>query len=168
MKQKPGEQEKSPHRICKAPPTLFSFGPPQNPSLSSDTDVWGSKQVITTQGQYDFLEGLTAEFTLPPSRPATPPPSTPHPRRRRKVSPSSTDAPPADPPVKRKRRSPVKQERVTAEEETVQKDSITETQVRGEHKRGGWFDIVMGSHEAESESEDDSQRKRKYRYACPS
>jgi hypothetical protein len=33
-----------------------------------------------------------------------------------------------------------------------------------EHKRGGWFDIVMGSNEAESESEDDSQRKRQYRY----
>jgi hypothetical protein len=33
-----------------------------------------------------------------------------------------------------------------------------------EHKRGRWFDIVMGSNEAESESEDDSQRKRKNRY----
>src|SRR5271170_1603141 len=68
-----------------------------------------SKQIISTQKEYDFLESLTAGIALPPSQPATPPPSTTphHPRRRRKTSPSTSAAVDSatDAPPKRKRRS---------------------------------------------------------------
>jgi hypothetical protein len=113
------------------------------------------KAVITHQGQYDFLEGLTAEVAMPPERPTSPPDQ----RRRRRVSVGEEVG------VKRKRRNRVKEEAMEEEVEEKEELDVKEERVEeraGDHRRGGWFDIVMGGH-AESESEDDSQRKRKYR-----
>jgi hypothetical protein len=113
------------------------------------------KAVITHQGQYDFLEGLTAEVAMPPQRPASPPQ-----RRRRRASGEEEVG------VKRKRRNRVKEEAMEEEVEEKEELEVKEERVEegvGDHRRGGWFDIVMGGH-AESESEDDSQQKRKYRY----
>jgi hypothetical protein len=132
-----------------------------------------SKQIISTQKQYDFLESLTAEIPLPPSHPSTPPPqSTPaHSRRRRKQSPSSQQdlATPVDPIPKRKRRSPQKEEVNHGAHPDV--DSVKSDPEEGENAKGekaqsqsrGWFDIVMGSNEQDSSDEDYGVKKRKYR-----
>jgi hypothetical protein len=132
-----------------------------------------SKQIISTQKQYDFLESLTAEIPLPPSRPSTPPQSTSHPRRRRKQSPAA-DSTEAAPP-KRKRRSPQKEsfpESFNTVDESVKSEgdvkSETEENVKMEDERQedekqksrGWFDIVMGSQES---SDDEGTKKRKYK-----
>jgi hypothetical protein len=133
-----------------------------------------SKQIISTQKQYDFLESLTADIALPPSRPSTPPLHTSgsQPRRRRRQSPTATPSidPPADVP-KRKRRSPQKDASQT-EENSIQTESPVKSDpdikseqgdnpAEDKHRRGGWFDIVMGSNNEES-SEDEGAKKRKY------
>jgi hypothetical protein len=141
-----------------------------------------SKQIITTQKQYDFLESLTAEIPLPPSRPSTPPPQGQQRQRRRKQSPSAVSSPSEVlPNPKRKRRSPQKNTRdedpqpepaelksealeIKSENEVVGHVQISTQEAHehsGEEKKRGWFDIVMGSN-ADDSSEDDGQKKRKY------
>jgi hypothetical protein len=134
-----------------------------------------SKQIISTQKQYDFLESLTSEIALPPSRPPTPPPG---PRRRRKQSPTMSGALSSDAP-KRKRRSPIKDKAHSApsaspdfksEMEDVKMENAepepadlnhTEQAEHAEERRRGWFDIVMGGNEHDS-SEDETFNKRRY------
>ena len=154
---------------------------PSSPSFKTKLITLCSKQIISTQKQYDFLESLTSEIPLPPSRPNTPPAqSTPHyPRRRRKQSPSQLQEDNASDTVapKRKRRSPLKEERkeemedVKSEMETqnsemetsqdtyTQKSEVGISQDMKSHNRG-WFDIVMGP----DSSEDEGPKKRKYKY----
>jgi hypothetical protein len=123
------------------------------------------KQIISTQHEFDFLESLTAEISLPPSRPSTPPPTT---RRRRRQSPTPSGM--ANGPRKRKRLSPasakgpspVASPDVKSEKEDVKVEQdvnmeqaeLTELADHSEgaehaehpeEKRRGWLDIVMGS-----------------------
>jgi hypothetical protein len=137
-----------------------------------------SKQIISTQKQYDFLESLTAEIPLPPSRPLTPPPGPA--RRRRKQSPTAMDAVSLDAPVKRKRRSPPKDKPLSPgsaspdiksemEDVKMEQAEVTESvdhvvpaepePVEHEEKRRGWFDIVMGSSNEHDSSEDEDTKK---------
>jgi Dr1-associated corepressor len=133
------------------------------------------KQIISTQKEYDFLESLTAEIPLPPSRPSTPPPTI---RRRRKQSPTPSGV--ADGPPKRKRRSPDKGKgRSPAASPDVKSSEMEDVKIEldvkmeqaelteradhperaghaehSEEKRRGWFDIVMGSSNEHDLSED--------------
>ena len=167
-------QEESHHLICTFPwameryPCRLSLISPGLCHLGNAVNMC-SKQIISTQKEYDFLESLTAGIPLPPSRPATPPPSTTphHPRRRRKTSPSNSTAVDSatDAPPKRKRRSANKE----AAEDVLMKSVSPTRDAKQEHDHEasssgghrGWFDVVMGSNEQDS-SEDEGAKRRKY------
>src|SRR5579859_417932 len=159
--------------------------------MNRDTSNLYSKQIISTQKQYDFLESLTADIPLPPSRPATPPPTQTR-RRRKQSPPSNPSSQLVDAPPKRKRRSPAKDPEASSPQEAVASSPNPNVKsemedVKLEHHeaneadgseadhpdqtddrhRRGWFDIVMGSSNEHDSSEDEVFKKRKYVASFP-